>query len=83
MMNEVQMLLADLVSNYANGNPVSEKEFKLMVEGIKKNHEHNVDCDMNLTAHQKGVLKHLYGQLADSVKEYALESLRIQNKLVE
>ncbi len=83
MMNNVQILFTDLVSRYANGNPVSEKEFKLMVEGIKKNHGHNVDCDITLTDHQKDVLKHLYGQLADSVQEYALESLKIQNKLVE
>lgn len=83
MMNNVQILFTDLVSRYANGNPVSEKEFKLMVEGIKKNHEYNVDCDMTLTDDQKDVLKHLYGRLADSVQEYSLKSLRIKNKLVE
>ncbi len=82
-MNSVQILFTDVVSKYTNGNPVSEKEFKLMMEGLKKNQENKVDCNMSLTDCQKNMLKQLYGRLADSVKEYALESIRIEEKLIE
>lgn len=85
-MNNKQLLLnilfTDLVNKYASGNSVSETEFRIMIETLKSNHDDRID-DSNLKSYEKAYLKNLYKKLADSVQDYALESLRIENKLLK
>ena len=76
------LLFSDLANKYFTGDPISETEFKLMIETMKSKHDDSID-NSNLKTCDKAKMKILYEKLADSIQEYALEALRTENKLVK
>ena len=48
-----------------------------------KDHEQRIDNSNQLTSDQKSKLKNLYNEIADNVKDYCQESLRIEGRLVD
>ena len=54
-----------------------------MIAAYKKDHEQRIDNSNQLTSDQKSKLKNLYNEIADNVKDYCQESLRIEGRLVD
>lgn len=54
-----------------------------MIAAYKKDHEQRIDNNIQLTFDQKSKLKNLYNEIADNVKDYCQESLRIEGRLAD
>ena len=87
MQNIVKLLadtiLVDLFQKNSKGENISKKEFDVMIAAYKKDHGHRIGNSNQLTPEQKGKLKELYDDIADGVKEYCQEYLRIEGRLVD
>ena len=86
MQNIVKLLadtiLVDLFQKNSKGEKISKDEFDVMI-AYKKDHEQRIDNSNQLTSDQKSKLKNLYNEIADNVKDYCQESLRIEGRLVD
>ena len=76
-------LLVDLFQKDSQGADISKNEFDVMMEVYKKDHENKIDGSDRLSLEQKSKLKLLYNKVADSIKEYCQEYLRINGRLLE
>ena len=76
-------LLVDLFNKNSKGADISKKEFDMMMEAYKKDHENRIDSSDQLEPEQKEILKQLYNKAADNIKDYCQESLRIDGRLVD
>ncbi len=87
MHNIVKLLadtiLVDLFQKNSKGENISKSEFDVMIAAYKKDHEQRIDNSNQLTSDQKSKLKNLYNEIADKVKDYCQESLRIEGRLGE
>ena len=87
MRNIVKLLayiiLVDLFQKNSKGEKISKDEFDVMIAAYKKDHEQRIDNSNQLTSDQKNKLKNLYNEIADNVKDYCQESLRIEGRLVD
>lgn len=87
MQNIVKLLadtiLVDLFQKNSKGEKISKDEFDVMIAAYKKDHEQRIDNSNQLTSDQKSKLKNLYNEIADNVKDYSQESLRIEGRLVD
>ena len=62
---------------------ISKNEFDVMIAAYKKDHRHRIGNSNQLSPEQKGMLKELYDEITDGVKEYCQEYLRIEGRLVD
>ena len=76
-------LLVDLFNKNSKGADISKKEFDVMMEAYKKDHENRIDSSDQLEPEQKEILKQLYNKAADNIKDYCQEFLRIDGRLVD
>ena len=76
-------LLVDLFQKDAQGAAISKNEFDVMMEAYKKDHEDKIDSSDRLSPEQKSKLKQLYNKVADNIKDYCQECLRIDGRLVD
>lgn len=76
-------LLIDLFQKDSQGADISKNEFDVMMEAYKKDHENKIDSSDRLSPEQKEKLKQLYNKVADNIKDYCQESLRINGRLVK
>ena len=87
MQNVVKVLadtlLVDLFNKNSKGADISKKEFDVMMEAYKKDHENRIDSSDQLEPEQKEILKQLYNKAADNIKDYCQESLQIDGRLVD
>ena len=87
MQNIVQLiadtLLIDLIQKNQRGENINKKEFDLMMESYKKDHEENLKNNKQLGDREIKKLTELYNKTADNIKEYCLEFLRIEGRLIE
>ena len=79
----VDTLLVDLFNKNSKGADISKKEFDVMMEAYKKDHENRIDSSEQLEPEQKEILKQLYNKAADNIKDYCQESLRIDGRLID
>ena len=87
MQNVVKVLadtlLVDLFNKNSKGADISKKEFDVMMEAYKKDHENRIDSSDQLEPEQKEILKQLYNKAADNIKDYCQECLRIDGRLID
>lgn len=87
MQNIVQVLadtlLVDLFQKGSQGASISKNEFDVMIEAYKKNHENKIDSSDQLSPEQKSKIKQLYNKIADNIRDYCQECLRINGRLVK
>ncbi len=76
-------LFIDLCSRYCNGQNIKKIEVILAFEAQKKQQEEGIENIPNLTDEQKSRLKMKSSKVADAAKEYVVEALRCQNRLIE
>lgn len=76
-------LLVDLFNKNSKGANISKNEFDVMMEAYKKDHESRIDSSKQLKPEQKEKLKQLYNKVADNIKDYCQECLRIEGRLVK
>ncbi len=76
-------LLVDLLQKNSKGTNISKSEFEAMMEAYKKEHGNRIDDSKQLTTEQQRKLKELYNKASDNVKDYCLECLRIDGRLVK
>lgn len=76
-------ILVDLFQKTSKGENISKNEFDVMIAAYKKDHEQRIDNNIQLTSDQKSKLKNLYNEIADNVKDYCQESLRIEGRLAD
>ena len=85
MQNVVKVLadtlLVDLFNKNSKGADISKSEFDVMMEAYKKDHENRIDSSNQLEPEQKEKLKQLYNKVADNIKDYCQECLRIDGRL--
>ena len=62
---------------------VRKSTIEVMIEGCKKGNEQELYHNTQLSFEQKEKYKHLYDNMADSIKECYLEHLRMQGRLLE
>ena len=77
------ILLVDLFQKDSLGADISKNEFDVMMEAYKKDHENKIDSSDRLSPEQKSKLKQHYNKVADSIKEYCQECLRLRGRLLE
>ena len=78
-----ETLLVDLFQKNLKGADISKKEFDVMMEAYKKDHENRINSSDNLKLEQKEKLKDLYNKASDNIKDYCQECLRINGRLIE
>ena len=87
MQNVVKVLadtlLVDLFNKNSKGADISKSEFDVMMEAYKKDHENIIDSSNQLEPQQKEKLKQLYNKVADNIKDYCQECLRIDGRLID
>ena len=87
MQNIVKLLadtlLVDLFQKGSQGASISKNEFDVMIEAYKKNHENKIDSSDQLSKEQKSKIKQLYNKIADNIRDYCQECLRINGRLVK
>ena len=87
MQNVVKVLadtlLVDLFNKNSKGADISNSEFDVMMEAYKKGHENRIDSSNQLEPEQKEKLKQLYNKVADNIKDYCQECLRIDGRLID
>lgn len=87
MQNIIQLiadtLLIDLIQKNQRGEKINKKEFDFMMESYKKDHEENLKNNKQLEDEQIEILTKIYNKTADNIKEYCLEFLRIEGRLIE
>lgn len=87
MQNIIQVLadtlLIDLIQKNQRGEKINKKEFDFMMESYKKDHEENLKNNKQLGDRDIKKLTELYNKTADNIKEYCLEYLRIEGRLIE
>ena len=87
MQNVVKVLadtlLVDLFNKNSKGADISKSEFDVMMEAYKKDHENRIDSSNQLEPEQKEKLKQLYNKVADNIKDYCQECLRIDGRLID
>lgn len=87
MQNIIQVLadtlLIDLIQKNQRGEKINKSEFDSMMESYKKNHENNLKKNNQLEDEQIEILTKIYNKTADNIKEYCLEYLRIEGRLIE
>ena len=87
MQNVVKVLadtlLVDLFNKNSKGADISKSEFDVMMEAYKKDHENRIDSSNQLEPEQKEKLKQLYNKVADNIKDYSQECLRIDGRLID
>ena len=87
MQNIVKLLadtiLVDLFQKNSKRADISKNEFDVMIAAYKKDHEQRIDNSNQITSDQKSKLKNIYTEIADNVKDYCQESLRIEGRLVD
>ena len=76
-------LLVDLFQKESQGANISKNEFDVMMEAYKKDHENRIDSSNQLEPEQKEKLKQLYNKVADNIKDYCQECLRIDGRLID
>ena len=76
-------LLVDLFQKDSQGADISKNEFDVMMEAYKKDHENRIDSSNQLEPEQKEKLKQLYNKVADNIKDYCQECLRIDGRLID
>lgn len=76
-------LLVDLFQKGSQGASISKNEFDVMIEAYKKNHENKIDSSDQLSPEQKSKIKQLYNKIADNIRDYCQECLRINGRLVK
>ena len=76
-------LLVDLFQKDSQGTDISKNEFDVMMEAYKKDHENKIDSSDKLSPEQKSKLKQLYNKVADNIKDYCQECLRINGRLIK
>lgn len=76
-------LLVDLFQKGSQGASISKNEFDVMIEAYKKNHENKIDSSDQLSLEQKSKIKQLYNKIADNIRDYCQECLRINGRLVK
>lgn len=77
------MLLGDLYQKKSQGKNISKKEFNLMIQGYKIDHDIRINNNKFINKERKVILKELYNKTADNVRDYCLESLRDKGTLIE
>ena len=77
------ILLVDLSNKNIKGANISKNEFDVMMEAYKKDHENRIDSSNQLEPEQKEKLKQLYNKVADNIKDYCQECLRIDGRLID
>ena len=86
MQNVVKVLadtlLVDLFNKNSKGADISKSEFDVMMEAYKKDYENRIDNSNQLEPEQKK-LKQLYNKVADNIKDYCQECLRIDGRLID
>ena len=76
-------LLIDLIQKNQRGEKINKSEFDSMMESYKKSHENNLKKNNQLEDEQIEILTKIYNKTADNIKEYCLEYLRIEGRLIE
>lgn len=76
-------LLVDLFQKESQGANISKNEFDVMMEAYKKDHEKRIDSSDQLKPEQKEKLTQLYNKVADNIKDYCQECLRIDGRLID
>ncbi len=76
-------LLIDLIQKNQRGENINKKEFDLMMESYKKDHEENLKNNKQLGDREIKKLTELYNKTADNIKEYCQEYLRVDGRLIE
>ena len=87
-MQTLEQLLAntlsfDIFQRETHGGKVEKAVLKVMIESNKKSLEQQLRQDTQLSLEQKEKYKKLYDNMADSIKEWYLEYLRLQGRLIE
>lgn len=76
-------MLIDLIKKNQVSEKINKSEFDSMMESYKKNHENNLKNNNQLEDEQIEILTKIYNKTADNIKEYCLEFLRIEGRLIE
>jgi uncharacterized membrane-anchored protein YhcB (DUF1043 family) len=70
-----------LFNKNSKGADISKSEFDVMMEAYKKDYENRIDSSNQLEPEQKEKLKQLYNKVAENIKDYCQECLRIDGRL--
>lgn len=73
----------DVFQREATGVKIAKAELEVMIESNKKSLEQQLRQNTQLSPKSKEKYKHLYDKMADSIKEYYLEYLRLQGRLID